>query len=54
MSGWLRTISVSDTAATYSAANQTTDGLTPGDPVDVIVYQLGDIIRRGAGAAATV
>jgi hypothetical protein len=50
----LRTISVSDAVATYSAANQTTDGLTPGDPVDVIVYQVGDIIRRGAGASATL
>lgn len=39
---------------TYSAAEQTTDGLTPGDPVDIIVYQISEAVGRGEGRAATV
>lgn len=52
----LRTISpaVDAVTADYSAADQTTDGLTPGDPVDVVVYQVSDLYNRGNGRAATV
>lgn len=42
----VRTISVSTSTATYSAANQTSDGITPGDPVTVSIYQIG---RYGRG-----
>jgi hypothetical protein len=39
---------------TYSAANQTTDGLTPGNPVHVILYQNSVQVGRGFQAVATV
>lgn len=42
------------TTTTYTAAQQTTDGLTPGDPVDVVIYQLGDLVGRGLPAQATI
>jgi len=41
-------------AFTYSAANQTTDGLTPGDPVDVRAYQMSDAVGRGKQIEETV
>jgi hypothetical protein len=49
----LRTISTSTPTASYSAANQATDGLTPGNPVTFSVAQQG---RYGNGyvASATV
>jgi hypothetical protein len=50
----VRTISASTPTAAYSAAEQTADGITPGDPVDVIVYQLSGSRGRGVGGAATV
>jgi hypothetical protein len=51
----VRTISVSAaTTTTYSAANQTTDGLTPGNPVSLVIYQMGDLVGRGRASAATV
>ena len=50
----LRTISASANVVTYTAAQQTADGLTPGDPVSVVVYQSGDIVARGAGALVTL
>ncbi len=51
----LRTISVSAaTSISYSAADQTTDGLTPGDPIDVEVYQISSIVGRSKPAEATV
>jgi hypothetical protein len=51
----LRTISgLTSPTASYSAADQTADGLTPGDPVTVVVYQLNSVIGRGYGAEATV
>ena len=50
----VRTITgLSSETASYSAAEQTADGLTPGDPVDLIVYQIGKY-GRGYGASATV
>jgi hypothetical protein len=50
----LRTITTYGPSATYTAAQQTADGLTPGDPVRVSVYQVGDIIRRGRPAWGTL
>jgi hypothetical protein len=50
-----RTISgLSSETASYSAADQTTDGLTPGDPIDCIVYQISAANSRGRPAEATV
>ena len=43
----LRTISASTPSATYSAADQTTDGLTPGNAFNFVVYQLSPIVGRG-------
>lgn len=48
----VRTIAVTDTEATYSAADQTADGITPGDPVTVKVYQLSASRGRGRPANA--
>ncbi len=38
----------------YSAAEQTTDGITPGNPVTVNVYQISAQVGRGFAGAATV
>jgi hypothetical protein len=44
----VRTISgMTSPTAAYSAANQTTDGLTPGNPVYCKVYQISAIVGRG-------
>lgn len=37
----------------YSAANQTTDGLTPGDPISVRAYQRSQIVGRGYALEGT-
>jgi hypothetical protein len=51
----LRTITgLSSPAASYSAANQTSDGLTPGDPVLLRVYQMSAIVGRGIAAEVWV
>lgn len=50
----LRTITATSEQASYSAADQTTDGLTPGDPVTVNIYQLSNIRGRGHAATATI
>lgn len=50
----LRTITATSETATYSAADQTSDGLTPGDPVSAVVYQLSAIVGRGYPLEATV
>jgi len=42
------------TTVTYTAAEQTADGLTPGNPVDVQIWQLSDTIGRGRMAEATL
>lgn len=42
------------TSVVYTAAEQTADGLTPGNPVDVQIWQLSDTIGRGRMAEATV
>jgi hypothetical protein len=43
----LRTILATSTTAEYTAAQQTADGLTPGDPVEVRVYQISSVVGRG-------
>lgn len=43
----LRTISATSPTFGYTAAQQTADGLTPGDPVEVRVYQLSSVVGRG-------
>lgn len=44
----VRTFVVDDaTQVEYTAAQQTSDGLTPGDPVSLNVYQMSAIIGRG-------
>jgi hypothetical protein len=51
----VRTITgLSSETASYSAANQTTDGFTPGDPITVRVYQLGKYSLRGYVTEATI
>lgn len=43
----LRTISTATAEALYLASEQTTDGLTPGDPVSFRVYQISTAVGRG-------
>lgn len=52
----LRALPVTETlsSASYSAADQTTDGLTPGDPVTVRVYQISASVGRGHYREATI
>jgi len=50
----VRTKTVTAETASYTAAEQTTDGLTPGDPVDVRVYQISAIVGRGNEGSETV
>lgn len=50
----IRTITATSETATYSAADQTSDGLTPGDPVTAVVYQLSAVVGRGYPLEATV
>lgn len=49
-----RTLTSSSTSVSYTAAQQTTDGITPGDPVTVKVYQMSSVIGRGYVKEATV
>lgn len=49
-----RTILSTTPTLSYVAASQTADGITPGNPVSGVVYQISDIIGRGHGAAFTV
>lgn len=51
----VRTIdSLTSETASYTAAQQTADGLTPGDPVHVKVYQLSETVGRGYAGDATI
>ena len=50
----VRTITANSETASYSAADQTADGLTPGDAIDLIVYQMSASRGRGHGRSATV
>jgi hypothetical protein len=50
----VRTITATSATASYTAAEQTTDGLTPGDPIVLKLYQLSAIVGRGFARDATV
>lgn len=50
----VRTKSVSSPSVSYTAAEQTTDGLTPGDPVSLRWYQISEAVGRGFPGIATV
>lgn len=50
----VRTITASTTTATYLASEQTADGITPGDPVTVRIYQLSASVARGYPLEATL
>lgn len=50
----VRTISVTAASASYTAAEQTTDFGSPQSSLDVIVYQIGQLVGRGTGEAATI
>jgi hypothetical protein len=47
------TLSATTTSVAYSAAAQTTAGLTPGDPLYLMVYQRSAIVGRGYALEAT-
>lgn len=50
----VRTITATTETASYTAAQQTSDGLTPGDPIDLIVYQISAVVGRGKGREVQV
>jgi hypothetical protein len=50
----LRTITATAQTASYTAAQQTTDGLTPGNTVYFKVYQLSSVVGRGHAASGSV
>lgn len=50
----LRTIAATSETASYTAAQQTTDGLTPGNPVEVNIYQISALVGRGFARNATI
>lgn len=50
----VRTISATTPTAAYSAAEQTSDGITPGNPVTIRIYQLSARVGRGFVREATI
>lgn len=50
----VRTIEATSETALYSAAEQTADGLTPGDPISMNIYQISSVRGRGYAKAATL
>lgn len=51
----VRTVDVTSAqTTTYTAAEQTTDGLTPGDPVDFDIFQISDRFREGRSRTVTL
>lgn len=50
----VRTITATSETATYTAAEQTSDGLTPGDFVSMNIYQISETYNRGYPAAGLV
>lgn len=50
----VRTIAVTAPTASYTAAEQTADGITPGNPVTVDIYQMSEIRGRGHARRAIV
>lgn len=49
-----RTITAASETATYTAAEQSADGITPGDPVMLEIYQMSAIRGRGRACYATL
>jgi hypothetical protein len=49
----VRTLASSSESVAYSAAQQTSDGLTPGAPISARVYQLSAVVGRGFPLEAT-
>ena len=49
-----RTITATSETASYTAAQQTNDGFTPGDPIEVNIYQISAIVGRGFAGNATI
>lgn len=43
----VRTIASTTPTASYSASDQTADGLTPGDPLNLRIYQISGTVGRG-------
>jgi hypothetical protein len=43
----VRTLTSAAESVAYSAANQTSDGLTPGDPINARIYQVSAVVGRG-------
>jgi len=50
----LRTITAATPIASYTAAQQTTDGLTPGNPVVLRVFQISATVGSGIQRSTTV
>jgi hypothetical protein len=50
----VRTLTSSTQSVAYSAADQAADGITPGDPITVNVFQLSASVGRGYPLEATV
>ena len=50
----IRVIQSTTNSTTYTAAQQTADGLTPGDPVTVNIYQVSDTVGRGYVRSETI
>lgn len=50
----VRTITATTPTASYTAAEQTTDGLTPGDTVDIRIYQISATRGRGHAGVFTI
>jgi len=51
----VRTIdALTSTTASYTAAEQTTDGFTPGEEITCKIYQISAIVGRGYGATKTI
>lgn len=50
----VRTISTTTPSASYTAAEQTADGLTPGDDVTIAIYQMSETRGRGRVRSAVV
>lgn len=50
----VRTLTASIQSVVYSAADQTSDGITPGDPVEVEVFQISSTRGRGHGRSRTI
>lgn len=50
----VRTITATSETASYTAAEQTADGITPGNPVTVKIYQMSATVGRGRVREATV